>query len=170
MSNTMPDESVETTGERSDNGFLARAELATTGNAPNRRVFRAFFSNVIAAKSGCWLWDGPNNGGGYGVFRGRPAHRWSYRWFVAEFASTLEIDHLCRVRNCVNPAHLEPVTRSENRQRAMAARTHCRHGHPRIPENLVMHSAGLGRKSEICKPCLDRSNADSRARSNVRGR
>jgi hypothetical protein len=45
------------------------------------------------------------------------AHRWAYEHFIGPIPAGLEIDHLCRVRHCVNPAHLEPVTKSENRRR-----------------------------------------------------
>lgn len=92
---------------------------------------------------GCWLWMGaltaaaPN---GYGRFmRGdgttTTAHRVSFEWLVGEIPEGLELDHLCRVRRCVNPQHLEPVTHRENVLRGVsivadfARQTSCVWGH-----------------------------------------
>ena len=66
----------------------------------------------------CWLWTGGQSAG-YGRFgfKGRPnlgAHRFAYELLVGPIPPGLDLDHLCRVRNCVNPDHLEPVTRREN--------------------------------------------------------
>lgn len=74
--------------------------------------------------TGCWLWTGAISDTGYGNFwlRGGTvlAHRYSWaRSRALPFGMTL--DHLCRVRRCVNPAHLEPVTQAENNRRARAA-------------------------------------------------
>jgi hypothetical protein len=66
---------------------------------------------------GCWLWTGTLRSG-YGRFRadGRlvQAHRYSYERAVGPIPADRQLDHLCRVRRCVNPDHLEPVTPSEN--------------------------------------------------------
>lgn len=67
----------------------------------------------------CWLWRGWINAKGYGHFGVNnrltvKAHRWSYEQLVGPIPHGLTLDHLCRVRNCVNPAHLEPVTRAVN--------------------------------------------------------
>lgn len=73
----------------------------------------------------CWLWTAHVNDDGYGVLkvegRTRPAHIWSYEYHVGEVPTGLELDHLCRVRACVNPWHLDPVTHAENVRRAVAA-------------------------------------------------
>ena len=84
-----------------------------------RPLHERFMSNVLPEpNSGCWLWAGFCNPGGYGKFTAGPkneyAHRLSYRLFVGEIPQGLELDHLCRVRCCVNPSHLEPVTKSVN--------------------------------------------------------
>jgi hypothetical protein len=84
-----------------------------------------FFSRVNGTPDGCWLWTAHvNPRTGYVQFRigGRSgkmvlAHRWSYEHFVGPIPDGLQIDHLCRVRHCVNPSHLEPVTARENRLR-----------------------------------------------------
>lgn len=71
--------------------------------------------------SGCWLWLGASNENGYGLItRGKrtvKAHRFSYERANGPIATKLEIDHLCRNKCCVNPAHLEAVTHGENRRR-----------------------------------------------------
>lgn len=74
--------------------------------------------------SGCWIWEGCiNKGTGYGyVTRGRAntgAHRWVYERLVGPIPDGLVIDHLCRVRACCNPAHMEPVTPGENTRRGL---------------------------------------------------
>lgn len=69
----------------------------------------------------CWIWTASKNWDGYGQFRwgGRQqlAHRVSYQILVGAIPPGLELDHLCRVRDCVNPAHLESVTSAENTRR-----------------------------------------------------
>lgn len=75
----------------------------------------------------CWLWTGLLTGDGYGVMLVQDlptasAHRWSYRHHIAPLIEDLELDHLCRVRNCVNPYHLDPVPQAINKQRAAAAK------------------------------------------------
>ncbi len=69
---------------------------------------------------GCWIWTGALDRGGYGLFKSRQvmAHRFAYELWVGPIAEGLHIDHLCYVRPCVNPAHLEPVTQAENNRRA----------------------------------------------------
>src|SRR3989304_3366357 len=71
--------------------------------------------------SGCWLWTGSVNGNGYGRISVSPGHRTvlAHRAvFVSSGGMFLPgrwiLDHLCRVKCCVNPAHLRPVTDREN--------------------------------------------------------
>lgn len=72
--------------------------------------------------TGCWLWSGAILRSGYGSItidnRTRMAHRHVYEMVVGKIPSGLCIDHLCRVRSCVNPDHLEPVTTAENLRRS----------------------------------------------------
>ena len=91
---------------------------------PIRRIDRTpeqRFFEMVEADGPCWRWTRATAGGGYGVFRvgGRntPAHRWSYEHLIAEVPEGLDLDHLCRNRWCVNPWHLEPVTRAVNARR-----------------------------------------------------
>jgi len=91
---------------------------------------------------GCWEWIAGKNFGGYGTFRvGNrtvPAHRWAYEHLVGTIPPELECDHLCRVRCCVNPAHIELVTSRENTLRGVglaaqnARQTTCKNGHPLV--------------------------------------
>lgn len=110
--------------------------------------------------TGCWHWMGSMNNNGYGfmykpVRRRVLAHRVTYEAAKGLIPSHLEIDHLCRVRCCVNPAHLEAVTRQVNQHRGMgpigfnARKTHCIRGHLLSGDNL-MQSVRAGR---ICRPC-----------------
>jgi hypothetical protein len=112
--------------------------------------------------TGCWLWTGCLTSKGYGHFglnrRAILAHRAAYELLVGPIPSGLELDHLCRVRSCVNPAHLEPVTHAENVRRGAAhgtygsferAKTHCPKGHPYSGDNLVDRADG----SRSCRAC-----------------
>jgi hypothetical protein len=88
----------------------------------------------------CWPWTAALNDRGYGKFwtgkRLVYAHRLMYVLAHGSLSAALTIDHLCRVRNCVNPAHLEAVTLRENILRSdstsarHARKTHCPKGHP----------------------------------------
>lgn len=87
----------------------------------------------------CWLWrlGAPRAAGGYALFfaGGRQwlAHRWLYTQAVGPIPAGLVLDHLCAVRHCVNPAHLEPVTLGENSRRGNEARRARRTGQLRLP-------------------------------------
>jgi hypothetical protein len=73
----------------------------------------------------CWLWTAGLDPDGYGKFRApgeQSAYRWSYTYHVGPIPEGLELDHLCRVRRCVNPWHLDPVTRLVNILRAAEVR------------------------------------------------
>jgi hypothetical protein len=99
------------------------------------------------------------------------AHRHSYRLFVGEIPDGLFIDHLCRVRNCVNPAHLEPVTRKENILRGVgwaaenARKTACPLGHSLLdPKNLKWNRHG-----KYCRECARRQDREFAKRMKEKG-
>jgi len=124
---------------------------------------RRFWAAVRVGDKGCWDWTGSHNPKGYGSFNvnkgHRPAHRLAYEIMRGPIPEGLTLDHLCRNRGCVNPAHLEPVTNRENVLRgigptAKAARaTHCPSGHPYDEANTyVSPSTGWRR----CRTCMNR--------------
>jgi hypothetical protein len=114
---------------------------------------------ILIDPSGCWLWQGAISTG-YGHMRNRNGsnlvHRIVYELLVGPIPSHLEIDHLCRVRRCCNPKHLEPVTRSINCQRGITPRignyyrgprperqrAFCEKGHPLSDDNLYISPKG----------------------------
>lgn len=118
-----------------------------------------FWSSVD--KSGeCWLYVGSTvDPDGYARFyahgRRHMAHRFAYELVVAPIPEGLQVDHLCKVRNCVNPAHLEPVTPKENNLRSEspaaknAAKTRCVNGHVFTPENTYVHRG----QARTCRTC-----------------
>ena len=73
---------------------------------------------IIDPLTGCWLWIGAINENGYGLFwhegKWGKAHRASYELYVGPIPQGRELDHLCRIRRCVNWVHVEPVTRRVN--------------------------------------------------------
>lgn len=83
------------------------------------------FWSKVDKTDGCWLWTDAPNGNGYGTFKANGvsemAHRYSLKLTGQQLTDGLTIDHLCRVRLCVNPAHLEEVTYAENLLRAARA-------------------------------------------------
>jgi hypothetical protein len=77
--------------------------------------------DYIVDEHGCWIWQRTLDSKGYGVLRrsgiAHQAHRWYWEQEHGAVPDGLEMDHLCRVRACVNPDHLEPVTHAENIRR-----------------------------------------------------
>lgn len=140
-----------------------------------------FWSRVSVQMNGCWLWTGPPDKDGYGTFsrngRNQRVHRVSYEFLVGSIPDGLEMDHLCHTRDkscdgsdckhrgCVNPSHLEPVTRAENNRRNRSAatlnatKTHCPAGHAYNAVNTYIHGG-----TRHCRPCNRANVAKYKAR------
>ena len=113
----------------------------------------------------CWVWTAYLNHAGYGQMAldgvRHPAHRAVYMVLVGPIPEGLDLDHLCRNRACVNPDHLEPVTRSVNLSRGVgsgpraALVTHCPAGHPYSPQNTY-----LSKRGRNCRACHRISNRE----------
>ena len=122
-----------------------------------------FWSNVIPEpNSGCWIWLGSLNDAGYGRHRCRSlkthhAHRTAYVLIRGAIPDGMTLDHLCRVRCCVNPDHLDPCTLKENVRRspifkgemiAAGELALCPAGHAFTPENTRIY-----RNWRHCRAC-----------------
>lgn len=131
----------------------------------NGTIEHSFWDKVNKeGKNNCWIWTACCTPQGYGQYRipGNPSsnsmaysHRFIYEKIKGSIPEGLQIDHLCRVRHCVNPDHLEAVTSRENTLRGNsfsalnAKKIHCPQGHPYSGSNLYTTPAGDRR----CRTC-----------------
>ncbi len=125
---------------------------------PEQREERFWAKVEPEPMTGCWLWTANAGRYGHGVFhdgrRSVKAYRWAYEHLVGPIPDGLTIDHLCRTPACVNPAHLEPVTMSENIRRSNLANPR-----PRWKlwdgECSKCHRSGMAYRSRgrICSEC-----------------
>lgn len=135
-----------------------------------------FWAKVRLDPSGCWIWTASQQSKGYGQFGSRSggcrrgkstqAHRIAYELRVGPIPEGMTLDHLCRNTLCVNPDHLEPVTRGENVLRGVgfsatnARKTHCPRGHDLTGENVYV--TPTGRRN--CRTCRREQLRQFRAR------
>lgn len=109
-----------------------------------------------AIGSECWHWTGCTRFGYARLFWKQKVHtvtKLAYREFVGDYPENMDLDHLCRNRTCVNPAHLEPVTRKENVNRGLLKKTHCKHGHI-LEGNVYYTTRRGGQVRRACKICM----------------
>jgi len=123
------------------------------------KIVDRFFDKVVFySDSTCWEWIGAKRRDGYGNFmiNGKmiQAHRYSYELYNGTLIQGLVIDHLCRHTSCVNPDHLDQISRKENVLRGISPaainyrKSHCNNGHPLSGDNLW-----VGKKGRRCKTC-----------------
>lgn len=127
----------------------------------------------IDASGDCWMWTGAIDRDGYGKHSSTTAHRAVYQTLVGPIPAGMTIDHLCRVRACVNPDHLEVVTNRENIARGFGITSAGHHRQPlyRVPtvtckrghaREQFTYTAPDGRRN--CRECNRLIVADSRSR------
>lgn len=150
-------------------GDLNFNALPARGMPPVDRI--ALYVN---AEGDCWLWSGARDDTGYGdvTYQGKSwkAHRWVWSVMVGPIPEGMTIDHLCRVRHCVNPDHLEVVTQGVNTLRGYGpagrhARTReCPKGHPYDAENTYRFPDGR----RDCRTCRAASRRRYKERQTAR--
>ena len=138
----------------------AAAEGRGLSEAPMRGTIEERFWAKVHKTPTCWLWTAYTNIGGYGQLYQGPqspiavAHRFAYELLRGNIPEGLTLDHLCRVRNCVNPDHLEPVTLAENTLRGIgptatnARKEQCKRGHP-----LSAYNSQPNQHLRRCREC-----------------
>lgn len=151
-------------------GFAGR-QISSRYSAPAMEIILA---RVVVEDRGhsspCWIWTGPVTHQGYGRTSVRGVgyrvriHRVAYEAVKGPIPEGLVLDHLCRVRPCCNPDHLEPVTPAENTRRGVHVRTHCKYGHEYTPESTRISSKG-SRFCGICYPASSTLRTKDRCRN-----
>lgn len=132
-------------------------------------LMEVLFWSQVEITDDCWLWRGAKTPAGYGQVRQanrqKLVHRVAYEWLVGPIPQGLVLDHLCEIRVCIRPDHLEPVTQQVNIERARGKLTTCPHGHP-LDGYCRNGTARAARR--YCKTCDQaksrRKNAQRKAR------
>lgn len=160
--------------EKRVNGEKRRCRICNAERARNIRKgiaglpmlpeisIKEYFVQRINKTECCWLWSGSLTDGGYGKighskYRDALAHRIAYELFKGPIPKGKQLDHLCRIRACVNPLHLEPVTLKQNVFRGVGItaknrlKTSCCRGHDFTKENTSFTEEG----HRVCKMCAN---------------
>lgn len=141
------------------------------------RLPPSFWNKIVEDSFGCWRWKASKTSGGYARFSAnrmtRVAHRYAFEILVGPIDAHLQLDHLCRIRDCVNPSHLEPVSARENTRRGFGPsgnnmrKTHCASGHALSGENLRIMKDGERRcvacQRVMTNRCMNSLRAQRRA-------
>lgn len=144
------------------------SQIARVKKYTSAARLQAFFDKVDKQSDGCWCWTGSLKETGYAQFYDGTkvvrAHRWAYEQLTGPIPEGRHLDHTCRVRHCVNPDHLEPVTKRENERRGLKGelKTHCTKGHEYTEENTYRYKNGHRR----CRQC----RREQMARYKIEGR
>ena len=124
-----------------------------TGTTKSSRIDN--FSRYSVDENGCWIWQGPLYSNGYGktsvpIHGTRLAHRVLFIEHRGEPPVGLDLDHLCHVRACVRPDHLDPVDRSTNLRRGYDSRVLCKSGLHDISDPENVKTFKYGRTCKLC--------------------
>jgi hypothetical protein len=138
---------------------------------PNTPLGSRIRARITVNEHGCWIANGSPNTTGYKQIsiggKRRVIHRVLYELLIGPIPSQHVLDHLCRVRACCNPLHVEPVTVYENTLRGKsptaeyARRTHCDYGHPFTIANTYLRNDG-GRRCKTCRKQLPHFNKEEK--------
>ncbi len=119
----------------------------------------------IDSQTGCWVWVGCLTHDGYPTKGKKYMHRVIYEMHVGPIPEGLTLDHVCRVRACCNPSHLQPMTLRENIARGdygwRKRLTHCKNGHEFTPKNTIVRPTGgrNGGPRRACRECGRQASA-----------
>ena len=131
------------------------------------------FQEKIYNSGECWIWKASLGKDGYAMYwwdgQTAGAHRYAWEFVNGLIPDKLQIDHTCKTRCCVNPAHMELTTSYENSKRGrsfthLSERTHCPKGHPFSGSNLIIETKANGSTSRRCRTCKSILRRETRER------
>lgn len=170
--------SAEQFTPKSTKPWLAEAWKRRRPGIERAKIRRLWSSIAVGLPTECWEWNGSFGSprkDGYATtkWRGKTTTLHRLLWEVVHGdieLSNMHVDHLCRNRRCLNPRHLELVTREENIRRGTcwsainARKTHCPKGHPYEGDNLIISRRSDGTPFRLCRACNIVAHRELRAR------